>query len=496
MSRRIEAFHLQQMHELSQAVRQEASRRSLLEFTKRSHPKFLADPFHVELCKELEQFLEDVVAGKSPRLIINAPPRHGKSEIISRRFPAWSLGKYPWLEFIATSYSASLASRMNRDVQRIMDSEPYLSTFPRVRLSGANQRNSGSDAAVRNQELFEVVGSTGSYRSAGVGGGITGMGMHIGIIDDPLKDQQEANSDTVKKAIQDWFDSTFYTRLHPGGGILICMTRWVSDDLVGALIEAMKNNDENAEYYKVLTYKAIATDNEKFRDEGEVLAPSRYDINALNRIRTAIGSRKWSALYQQSPTDEGGGVLKSADLKRYKVLPRLIKRRIYADTAQKTAEVNDYSVFQCWGLGDDGRIYLIDQLRGKWEGHQLEKKAIDFWQKHQPYVSNVSCQLTAMKIEDKSSGTGLIQFISKKGGIPVKAVQRTKDKYTRAQDGEPYIEAGLVCIPEEADFCLELCEEIDKFSRDDSHKHDDQVDPMLDAIEDLLAKGKSLYDVL
>ena len=223
--------------------------------------------------------------------------------------------------------------------------------------------------------------------------------------------------------------------------------------------------------------------------------PARLPEETVNRMEKTLGAYHTAAQLQQRPVARGGTVLKSDWFPRYKVLPRLLKKRMYGDTAQKTGEHNDYSVFQVWGLGDDGKIYLIDQIRGKWDAMTLEEKCISFWDKHavrEPFTAS----LGQLLIEDKSSGTGLIQMIKKKGKIPVAGIPRTKDKVTRCLDAQGYMQSGLVVLPESAYYLADLTTEIDEFTLDDTHRYDDQLDPMLDAIADLLGKPKSIYEVL
>lgn len=225
------------------SLNNELARRDLIDFTINTKPDFVTGWFNQIIAQELQQFYQDVIDGKQPRLMIFAPPRSGKSELFSRRFPAWAFGKNPDLQIIACSYSADLASRMNRDVQRIMDDEIYHSIFPESSLN--NKRISTlSGQALRNSEIFEILGHSGAYRSAGVGGGITGMGADIAIIDDPIKDAKEANSETVRNGVWDWYSSTLYTRLSPRSGVLLGMTRWHEDDLAGRLIEEAKNGGD------------------------------------------------------------------------------------------------------------------------------------------------------------------------------------------------------------------------------------------------------------
>ena len=176
-------------------LKKRAARQSLAAFTLFTYPSYLMGWAHQEICDTLDKFLDDVAAKKSPRLIITMPPRSGKSEIVSRRFPAYALGRFPDLQIIATSYGADLTQRFNRDVQRIIDDDAYREVFPDTTLSGKG-RSEGS--YIRTADLFEVVGHRGAYRSTGVGGGITGQGADILIIDDPVIDRASANSLTVR----------------------------------------------------------------------------------------------------------------------------------------------------------------------------------------------------------------------------------------------------------------------------------------------------------
>lgn len=472
---------------LEEAVNREVAKRSLIDFVDYTKPDFLRGWFNEVVAGELQQFYEDVVAGKHPRLMIMAPPRSGKSELFSRRFPAWVFGKNPELQIIAASYSADLSSRMNRDVQRIIDDPIYRRIFPKTTLNGKNIVTM-SGTALRNSEIFEIVGHSGAYRSAGVGGGITGMGADIAIIDDPVKDAKEANSPTIREAVWDWYTTTLYTRLSPNSGILLGMTRWHEDDLCGRLIEAMRGEGEQ---WRIVRFPAIAEENEEYRREGEALHPERYDAEKLNSVRRAVGSHTWNALYQQRPTSKGGQLLRGEWLPRYSVLPAMKTVAIYADTALKTKEANDFSVLLLAGVAINGGMYVLDVLRGKWEGYELERKAIDFWQKHS------SVKPSYMMIEDKASGTGLIQSLKRQQKIPVKATSPTRDKFTRVIEVQGYFESGYVNVPENSLWVSDFVMELEAFTANDAHKHDDQVDTVVMAVNDLLVKHRiSVFDIL
>lgn len=467
-------------------MKQELSRRNLSDFTNYTKPDFIEGWFNRIIAKELQQFYFDVMAGKQPRLIIQAPPRSGKSELFSRRFPAWAFGQNPNLQIIAASYSTDLASRMNRDVQRIIDSEEYQGVFPETTLNGKNIATV-SGQSLRNSEIFEIVGHAGAYRSAGVGAGITGMGADIGIIDDPVKDAKEANSQTIRDAVWDWYTTTFYTRLSPKSGILLGMTRWHEDDLAGRLLREMANDGDQ---WRIVSFPAIAEEDEEYRKEGEALHPERYDLERLTKIKKAVGSQAWNALYQQRPSSKGGDIIKGAWFKRYSVLPRMKRIIITADTAQKTKQHNDYSVLLVAGVGHDGGVYVLDLIRGKWEAPELEQKVSDVWNKYK------SLGVHKVYVEDKSSGTSLIQNIQRKQRIPIEGVQVDTDKYTRVLGVQGYIESGYIYLPNDAEWIEDFIKECEAFTATDSHKHDDQVDAMVMAITELMGGGVSMLDAM
>lgn len=468
-------------------------------FTLYTKPEYETGWFNELLCAELDQFLLDVDAGLSPRLMITAPPRSGKSELASRRFPAYAMGNFPEFNVIATSYSADLADRMSRDTQRIIDDRKYSDVFPDLMLGGGGRSKAGG--AIRTAELWETVKADGTlnagcYRAAGVGGGITGQGMNIGIIDDPAKDYKQASSKVYQAAVMDWYETTFYTRRDPKkNGIIIILTRWHKDDLAGQLLKKM---EEGGEKWRLVSFPMEWDRNEPelhtlngvtyhLRNSGEILFPERMPRPFVDQCK-ASGSLTWNALYQQRPTAKGGSLIKSEWFGEYQVLPKLKFSYVIADTAQKIKERNDFSVFEHWGLGEDGYLYLIDLVRGKWEADELKKRAVAFWQKAK-MLDNGACR--KMMVEDKSSGTGLIQQIRKstKPVIPVLAIQRNTDKLTRFMDVQGYIESGYVKLPTDAPWLNDFLAECEGLTSD-FKTHDDQIDPMIDAVEQMIGKKR------
>ncbi|HFV4526459.1 TPA: terminase family protein, partial [Escherichia coli] len=346
-----------QIYELHKELAIRSARKNLLDFTLYTNPQYETGWFNELLCAELDHFLDEVKAGNMPRLMVFAPPRSGKSELCSRRFPAYVLGQHPSWNIISCSYSSDLSDRMSRDVKRIITSDKYADVFPDVKIPSGRSLAGG----INKTELWEPVDAKGelhggSYRSAGVNGGITGQGMNIGVIDDPAKDYKTASSPTYQEAVMDWYDTTFFTRVDPKiNGIVIILTRWHQNDLAGQLL---KLAEEGGERWRVVSFPMEAEKEEihelngnvyRLRNPGEILFPERMPREFVEKCKQR-GSLVWNALYQQRPTAKGGGLIKSEWFGEYSVLPPMQWRAVYGDTAQKTKEVNDFSVFEHWGL--------------------------------------------------------------------------------------------------------------------------------------------------
>ena len=466
--------------ELRRRARRELQRRraqhSLADFVLYTYDGYQMGWFHREVCDVLDKFLQDVIDGKGPRLILAAPPRSGKSEICSRRFPAYVLGRHPDLELIACSYSAELTERMNRDVQRIIDDEPYHDIFPETYLQGSMFAPKGSKVAARTSDYFEVVGHKGRYRSTGVGGSITGMGAQILIIDDPVKDREAANSKTIRDKTWDWFTSTAYTRLAPGGGVLIMLTRWHQDDMAGRLIDLSERGD--GERYEVICYPAIAEHDEPHRKEGEPLHPERFNLEALQRIRQNVGERDWAALYQQRPVPDGGGLFKESWLRYYRdsdLPPRYDKAVISWDMTFKDSDSSDYVVGQVWGR-KGANFYLLDQVRGRMDFVKTLDAFVSLARKHPHVVRKL--------VEDKANGPAIISALRNKVSGIVPVVPK-ESKEARASAVSTFWEAGNVFLPDPVTHPwvrLELVPELTAFP---AGAHDDQVDAMSQALNDL-----------
>lgn len=502
---RISRISRQSLPEL-EAVRAELARRSLRRFIEDAwhiiEPTTVFCPgWHIDaICEHLEA----VSRGEIRDLLINMPPRHMKSTIIAVMWPVWEWITYPSRRWLFASYAASLSTRDSLKCRRLIESPWFQKRY------GNSFKLAGDQNAKNRFENSE----TGYRIATSVGGSGTGEGGDIIVVDDP-HNVHEANSKAVIETTINWWDETMSTRGNDPNTVarVIVMQRISDLDLSGHVLA--KGGYEHlclpAEYEERRTVfiggkpKSVVTSelvtSIGWRDprtkDGELLWPQRFTPAALAKLKVSLGSYGVAGQLQQRPAPRGGGVLKSSWMPRYGRPPILKRRVIYVDTASKTSTRNDYSVFLLAGLGNDGRVYGLDLIRGKWEGHELEKKAIDFWNKHRGYDFRLSCPLSKMLVEDASAGTGLIQNIKKKGGIPIKGITRRKDKLERAYDVQSSLEAGLFLLPEEAPWISDFTKEVDEFTKDDSHPHDDQVDTLLDAVTDLLLNGSgSIFDAI
>jgi len=226
---------------------------------------------------------------------------------------------------------------------------------------------------------------------------------------------------------------------------------------------------------------------------GDPLWPFKHTPEQL-RVLEEGDPYTYSSQMQQNPSPMGGGMFKDKYWRYYDVLPPDIYIiRIYGDTAQKTAERNDYSVFQCWAKSATKGVFLVDQCRGKWEAPELESKMVEFWNKHKPtQFKRMGAQ--QVKVEDKSSGSSLIQSIKRDYMIPIEPIQRNTDKVLRAMGVVKYFASGFIHIPKDAEWLHDYKEEFRKFTPLMTHKHDDQIDPTMDAVEDLIVFEEMGYN--
>ena len=437
------------------------TRKRILPFVERFNPDYSAGWVHKDICKRLEQFSYDVVNKKSPRLMLFMPPRHGKSTLASVAFPAWHLGRNPAHEFIGCSYSGALAMGFSRKVRQLLREPSYKTAFP-TRLDPDSQ----------SAEAWLTTGG-GGYVSAGVGGGITGKGAHVLLIDDPVKNREDAESQHNRDSSWDWYTSTAYTRLAPGGGILVILTRWHDDDLAGRLLKA---TTEGGDEWEVVRYPAVAESDEKFRNEGDPLHEERYNLEALDRIRKAVGPRDWSALYQQNPVSDDGDYFTREMIQYFE--PDDIdedRMRYYCawDLAIGQKDRNDYSVGIVVGVDEYDRLFLMDVVRGRFDGFELVERILDLYELWRPSIVGIEKGHIEMALgpflEKRIRERGLYEAYIK----DLKTGRRDKEARARAIQGR--MQQGMVFLPKNEVFTGPLVAELLRFP---NGVHDDQVDAL------------------
>ncbi len=431
----------------------ELARRNLIQFSILTMKNYAPNWHHRELARKLEA----VERGEINRLMVFMPPRHGKSELVSVRFPAWYLGRNPMKRVVGTSYSAELAQKFGRQARDILKDERYQKCFPKTRLK--------EDSKAANRWDID---NGGGYQAVGVGGSVTGFGGDLIMIDDPVKNMEEAMSETYRERVKEWYRSTLYTRLEKDGAIVLTLTRWHEDDLAGWLLEEMKNGGDQ---WDILMLPAIAEEDEEHRKQGEPLWAEKYNLKSLNKMKVAIGSRVWNALYQQRPAPDSGTIFHREWWRFYEVLPQCDTYFQSWDFTFKDSDSSDFVVGQVWGVKGADR-YLIDQFRERMDFVASVRAMRNMTEKYP--------KATAKYVEDKANGSAIISYLkSEIDGII--AVNPYGSKTSRAFAVSPIIEAGNVYLKRGAKFSEELIEEATVFP---NGKNDDMVDAMTQAISE------------
>jgi len=425
-------------------IKKNVFKRDFYSFLQDSGKSYWVHGKHLEF---LAGKIQDVVNGKTRKLMVTMPPRHGKSEVISKRFPAWFLLNNPDKEVLITSYSGDISYDFSRASRQ---------TF----VDYGELYGLSLDRSSKSVGHWEVGGHRGGLIASGVGGSITGRGFHIGIIDDPVKNRQEANSITIRNKIWEWYQSTFRTRGYPDSTQILVQTRWHEDDLAGRLLREQKGE------WEVIDLPAFAESNDMIgREEGEPLWPERYPVEELENIKHDIGSYEWLALYQQKPTRQGGNIFKQ-DWFQWVNSISYDKLRIYQtiDLAASTKTESDYFALLTFGMDPDSNIYIFDLYMGHLEFPQQIKVIEQYYTKWMPLQVGVETVAYQNVME---------QYLRNKTPIPVKKLKPTADKVTRALRITPHFENGKV-------FILRDLPNRDLFERQllqfPNGKHDDAVD--------------------
>lgn len=457
--------------------------------------------------------IDEVIAGRIENLVINVPPGSGKTELLTNLI-ARGMAKSARSRFLYLSFSQSLVEDVSATARNIVKSEDFQRLWP-VTISRNTDAKASWKTTVQGYEAGHVY-------SASMGGQVTGRragtladnGFTGAIIlDDPLKPEDAFSKTARNKANRKILNTVNSRKAKSSTPIILIMQRLHVEDptnfvMTGNVpgewhqitVPALIDDGYIATLPKHIQ-KKVPSDVERDEKGRQSYWPLKESLQSLLQLEkggqdkdgATVSRYTFSSQYQQQPKKLGGDLVKAEWFDRYAVLPVLKWRAIWVDTAQKVKEHNDYSVFLCAGLGYDNRLYIIDVRRGKWESPELIKEAKAFINKHKDSNTKTG-KLRYMAIEDKSSGTTLIQTISRQTTLPIRAIQRGIDKLTRTMDVVFYVEDRLVLLPESAPWLLSYIEEIEGLTASMTHDHDDQWDPTIDAINDTLAKKPTVFD--
>ncbi|MCM1221763.1 MAG: phage terminase large subunit [Lachnospiraceae bacterium] len=440
-----------------------------------ANPKYQAEWFHILIADYCQKLYE----GKIKNLMVFVPPQHGKSEIISRNFPAWVLGKNPDMKIVGSSYSSDLADGFSLNIQRTIESEEYQSIFPDTQLNGMSG-NKYIRGYKRNEDYFDIINHRGFYKAVGVGKGLTGTPVDIAIIDDPVKDAVEALSPVYRERVWNWYNTVLTTRLHNESRQLFIMTRWHEDDLAGRILKTEPDD------WTVLVIPAICeAENDNGlsqRHVGEALWPQRHSLAKLLKQKQR-SPRDFSALYQQRPTIEGGNIVKRDWFQRisfadFKALRFKEPVHFYLDTAynkKKTGSDNDPSGILA-ACRIKNNIYILHAQSVWKEMPDLLRFLPEYIYAHDGNDESV------LHIEPKANGISVVQMLKDTTTLNVKETpQPVDDKEVRFRVVSPRVECGRVYLVDGVwveDFLNQVC----SFP---AAAHDEFVDILGYAINDL-----------
>lgn len=458
---------------------------------------FTVDPIHPELF----EYCQKVYNLEVLRLNLNLPPRSAKSTLMAYLL-VFAITNNPKCNIIYTSYSQALLGDISTRVMNILESPIYKAMYPHKAII-QSEITSPVDDFWNEYRLKETEGKSNIYTTkriqtyaggvclfASIGSQITGYGCGIRnskgftgmlVIDDANK-PADMRSQIMREKVLRYYEETLLSRLNNSNvPIVNVQQRLHVEDLSGLLIKK----------YNFVTLRKPLLD-----ENGICQIPTQYTAERIKELQ--VNNYMFETQYQQNAIILGGQVIKRDYFQYYPTAKTYNYKRILiaADTAMKTKEYNDYSVFIAGGVTTENKLHVLDLVRGKWEAPELEKQAVIFWNKFKRDTKTGLC-CNGMYIEDKASGTGLIQGLKAKYGIPVFGLKADTDKLTKVENVLPYIEAGNVLLPESENYAFvpELLNECEAFSRDMSHIHDDQVDSLAYLIQEALAKTEvSLLD--
>ena len=409
------------------------------------------------LALELQKFYADFCAGRRPRLALMAPPQHGKSWTATD-FVAWVAGNNPDWKTIFASYSADLGVRTNLDLQRIILSPRYRQVFGLTRI--------GEPGWQCNTELIEYAGYAGSFRNTTVLGPINGMELHLGVIDDPVKGRAEAHSAVVRDRTWNWFADDFCSRFAANGALLIIMTRWHVDDLLGRFIERFKD-------VRVLRYPALAEKHERYRREGEPLFPQLKPLDFLLERRKMLSEASWESIYQQHPIVVGGGMFPIEKLSTLTFFDRgKIRRSVrYWDKAGTASEDAAYTAGVLMHMLHDGTFVIEHVVRGQWSALEREEQ-IKAWAKRDRASIKGSYEIGVEQEPGSGGKESAEATIRNLAGFKVYADRVTGSKEVRAEPFAAQVQGGNVLLCAGA-WQADLLDEMESFP---ASRFKDQVD--------------------
>lgn len=427
----------------------------LTSYAEYMNPEEPPAPHHVYLCDRLTDMAEGVI----PRMTISMPPGHAKSTYASRIFPSWWLGKNPKKRYIQAGHSQNFVeNEFGKKTKAMVESERFSAVFPEVVLA-ADAKAAG---------YWSLAKHGGSYLTRGVGQGIAGFRAHMAGVDDPFATREDAESETIRNKVWDWFSADFTTRLLPDAPLFIVATRWHSDDLIGR-VEDMNRKKKGLPWF-IINLPAICTDidDPMGREIDEPLWKDFYTIDTLMNLKATLPSRDWNSLYQGRPVDEEGGIIIGSWLQRYEKLPSRDNWKrvtVSVDSANKNTDRADFTAIGVWIEMINNCHYLVHVDRDKLELPKLIKR-----------VENIIKEwgAEALLIEDKGSGTQYIQLMSQKSSAPIVPMSPNNNSKEFRLDGvSPMFEAGRVFIPKAGLWVPDYESELLSFPMG---KYDDQVD--------------------
>jgi len=449
-------------------------RTNFLTYRQTINPKAKWGWWQREIATELQTFYEDLIAGRRPKLVIQAPPQHGKSvQIID--FISWVAGKHPEFRTIYTSFSERLGVRANLRLQRLYDSQVYQEIFPDTRINKSGPMGP-SGQYLRNREILEYVGTEGYFRNTTVRGSITGESLDLGVIDDPIRGRQDANSEAIRDSAWDWFTDDFFTRFSEEAGLLAILTRWHIDDPIGRLIERYPE-------VKVLSYPAIAEVDEPNRKAGEALFPEHKSIDFLREREKIMDSANWLALYQQRPTAAEGELFKPEQIKIIDALPFGHIQWVRGwDLASTTT--GDWTAGAKIGRLPDGRFVIADMVRLRVGPDERDAALVNT-----AALDTVATKISIPQDPGQAGKTQVLYLTRSLVGYSVMTSPESGDKVTRAEPVAAQINVGNVLMLRGA-WNGKFIDELRMFP---NGIHDDQVDALSRAFSHLIGAGLSQW---